>query len=134
MGAVTFVPPLTLHTVRLSRGGRTLLSDLSGTFQPGSLTALIGPNGSGKTTLPRAIARLHPLDAGRIDGAGPRTVALLPQGSQLDRCFPITCRQVVTLAAPSLGWLRAAGKAQRDAAEAALVRVGLAGLEDRPVQ
>jgi ABC-type multidrug transport system ATPase subunit len=44
-----------------------ILSGLSGTIAPGSLTALIGPNGSGKTTLLRTIAVLHPPASGRSD-------------------------------------------------------------------
>lgn len=134
MGTVMFVPPLLLDRVRLRQGAATIVDDLSVSFQPGSLTALVGANGSGKTTLLRALAGLHPLAHGRIEGGGPRHVALLPQGSQLDRGFPISCLDVVTLAAPRLGWFRAAGAAQRQAATAALARVGLAGLEDRPLE
>ena len=138
MGTVTLVPPavqpVVLDQVCLQQGGRVVVSDLSGCFQPGSLTALIGANGSGKTTLLRAIAGLHPLAGGRIDGGGPCRVALLPQGSQLDRSFPVSCRDVVSLATPGLGWFRAVRSAQQQAAEAALARVGLAGLEDRSVQ
>ena len=34
--------------------------------RPGRVTALVGPNGSGKSTLLRALARLHPADAGEV--------------------------------------------------------------------
>jgi zinc/manganese transport system ATP-binding protein len=134
MGAVTAVPPIALDQVRLCHGGRVIVENLSGTFGAGSLTALIGPNGSGKTTLLRAIAGLHPLQDGRIDGAASSRVALLPQGSQLDRGFPITCFDVVALASPGLGWFRHAGPVVRRAASAALMQVGLAGMEARSVQ
>jgi zinc/manganese transport system ATP-binding protein len=123
-----------LDHVRLLQGGRLVIDDLSGAFLPGSLTALIGANGSGKTTLLRAIAGLHPLAGGRIQGGGPRAVTLLPQGSQLDRGFPICCQDVVALGAPRLGWFRPADAAQRQAAHDAMIRVGLEGLEARPVQ
>ncbi|HTW18330.1 MAG TPA: ABC transporter ATP-binding protein [Nocardioides sp.] len=36
-------------------------------LRAGRVTALVGPNGSGKSTLLRGIARLHSLDAGRLD-------------------------------------------------------------------
>ncbi|MBS0644776.1 MAG: ATP-binding cassette domain-containing protein [Proteobacteria bacterium] len=134
MGAVTLTPPLLLDRVRLQQGGRTILEDLSGSFQPGSLTALVGANGTGKTTLLRAIAGLHKLAGGRIEGGGPQRIALLPQGSQLDRGFPISCLDLVTLAAPRLGWFRGATPAQRQLALEALDRVGLAGLEGRSLQ
>jgi len=133
---MTAPPPIRLDSVDLRHGSLTVVSDLSGTFQPGSLTALIGPNGAGKTTLLRALAGLHPPASGRIErnGLPASQVALLPQGSHLDRSFPITCRDVVALAAPGLGSFRALGQRRLAAAAAALGRVGLAGLETRPVQ
>src|SRR5262249_54255382 len=93
VGVMIAVPAITLHQVELRHGARVIVSGLSGTVAPGSLTALIGPNGSGKTTLLRALAGLHPLAAGRIDRGAlkPRDIALLAQGSHLDRSFPITC-------------------------------------------
>jgi len=131
---VTAVSPIVLDHVQLCQGGRVVVDDLSGTFAPGSLTALIGANGSGKTTLLRAIAGLHPLQSGRIEGVAPSAIGLLPQGSQLDRGFPITCLDVVALASPGLGWFRHASPAVRRAASAALMQVGLAGMEARSVQ
>ena len=42
--------------------------DLDATIEiaPGELVAVLGPNGAGKSTLLRALAGLHPIDAGRI--------------------------------------------------------------------
>jgi len=79
---------------------------------------------------------LHPLAAGRIDRGGlrRRDLALLPQGSHLDRSFPITCNDVVALAAPRLGPFRAVEKRRLTAARDALDRVELAALAARPVQ
>ena len=131
MGAV-----IELSNVELRHGARIILSGLSGRLETGSLTALIGPNGSGKTTLLRAIAGLHPLSAGRIDRGGlvAADIALLAQGSHLDRSFPITCRDVVALAATKLGPFRSLGKGRLAAARNALQRVGLAEMEQRPIQ
>jgi len=133
---VIVVPAITLDHVDLRHGARVIVSGLSGCFAPGSLTALIGSNGAGKTTLLRALAGLHPLSAGRIDRGGlqPRDIALLAQGSHLDRSFPITCGEVVALAATRLGPFRAVDAGRRAAAGAALARVGLAGLEHRQIQ
>lgn len=113
-----------------------MLTGLAGTLAPGSLTAVVGPNGSGKTTLLRAIAGLHPVASGRIDRGGlkPRDIALLAQGSHLDRSFPITCLDVVALAAPRLGSLRPVGRDRLTQAREALHRVGLQGLEHRQIQ
>lgn len=127
---------ITLDNVELRHGARVILSGLSGTIETGSLTALIGPNGSGKTTLLRAIAGLHPLASGRIDrdGLKPADIALLAQGSHLDRSFPITCHDVVALAATRLGPFRSIGRDRLAATKAALTRVGLAEMETRPIQ
>jgi zinc/manganese transport system ATP-binding protein len=136
VGLVMAVSVIRLDQLELRHGALPVVSALSGTFQPGSLTALVGPNGAGKTTLLRAILGLHPPASGRIDRGGmiASDFALLPQGTQLDRSFPIICRDVVALAAPGLGPFRALGRRRLAAASDAISRVGLAGLEMRPVQ
>jgi len=130
------VAPITLDQVELRHGPRVIVSGLSGTFEPGSLTALVGANGTGKTTLLRALAGLHPLAGGRIDRGGLQAsdIALLAQGSHLDRSFPITCLDVVALAATRLGPFRAVSVARMMAARAALDRVGLADMGNRQIQ
>ncbi|HBK06773.1 MAG TPA: ABC transporter [Acetobacteraceae bacterium] len=127
---------ITLDNITLRHGNRLVLTGLSGRFESGSQTALIGANGSGKTTLLRAIAGLHPLAGGRIDWDGfhRRDIALLAQGSHLDRSFPITCRDVVALAATRLGPFRSIGKDKLAATRAALERVDLGEMENRPIQ
>ncbi len=61
-------------------------------------------------------------------------MALLAQGSHLDRSFPVTCLDVVALAATRLGPFRAVGVARMKAAQAALDRVGLADMANRQIQ
>ncbi len=120
---------LLLEDVTITHGRRPAVHHLTGRFRPGSLTAIVGPNGAGKTTLLRAIAGLHPPSSGRIVGAD--HVAMLPQGSSLDRSFPLGCLEIVALGeAPRAGPFRRIGL---ERAEAALARVGLAGFERRPV-
>jgi zinc/manganese transport system ATP-binding protein len=128
--------PITFDEVELRHGSRIIVTGLCGILSAGSLTALIGPNGAGKTTLLRAIAGLHPVSAGRIDRGGlvAGDIALLAQGSHLDRSFPITCLDVVALAATRLGPFRAVGRDRLQTARAALQRVGLGGFEARSIQ
>ena len=129
-------PPIVLENLSCRFGKRTALDSLSGRFAPGSLTAVVGPNGAGKTTLLRTIAGLHPAHAGRIDigGLNRRAIALLPQASALDRGFPVSCGDVVTLGAwAALGMFRRAPDDLSAKVAAALERVGLAGFADRPV-
>ncbi|MFT8245935.1 metal ABC transporter ATP-binding protein [Roseomonas sp. BN140053] len=122
-----------LHDVTVSHGRRAAVHHVSGEFAPGSLTALVGPNGAGKTTLLRAIAGLHAPEEGRLQAPRGR-IALLPQGSALDRSFPISCLDVVMLGHwGRLGALRSARPAHRDAAADALAAVGLDGFARRPV-
>lgn len=60
------VPCFALKRVTQTRGGRTVLCDLTVDFPSGELTALIGPSGSGKTSLLRLLNRLDDPDSGEI--------------------------------------------------------------------
>ncbi|WP_299570089.1 ABC transporter ATP-binding protein [uncultured Williamsia sp.] len=86
-----------LDEVSVSHGRRTVVHAVSLAVKPGAITAVLGPSGCGKTTLLRAIAGLHPIDAGRITLDGQvvsdgrrrsvpverRTVGLMPQEGAL---------------------------------------------------
>ncbi|MDR3538157.1 MAG: ABC transporter ATP-binding protein [Acetobacteraceae bacterium] len=129
-------PALRIDRLTLRHDRHDAVRDLSGVFLPGSLTALVGPNGAGKTTLLRALVGLHRPASGGIDRGGlrPADIAMLPQGSQLDRQFPIACRDVVALGlAGRLGPFQQIGRAQRAAAEDALAAVGLPDHGGRPI-
>ena len=121
-----------LRDITCLQGGRVAVERISAEFAPG-LTAVAGPNGAGKTTLLRAIAGLHPLASGRIDGLAPaRDIALLPQAGGLDRRFPITCRELVAFGA----WGRTGAfgvlcPQDRTRVDAALAQMGLGGLGGR---
>jgi len=112
------------------------LDRLSGRFERGSLTAVVGPNGGGKTTLLKAIAGLIAPTAGRIarDPAVRDRIAYLPQLPELDRRFPISVLDTVLLGHwRAIGWHRAVDAAQRQQALGALAAVGLGGLERHPI-
>jgi zinc/manganese transport system ATP-binding protein len=128
--------PIDLERVTLRRGGQDVVRDLSGSFAPGSLTAVAGPNGAGKSTLLQALCGAFPIASGTIDrnDMGARAIALLPQEGRLDRSFPITCRDVVVLGwTARLGLFRGIGREQYEAADRALASVGLDGVGMRPI-
>ncbi|MDH4046531.1 MAG: cytochrome c biogenesis heme-transporting ATPase CcmA [Gammaproteobacteria bacterium] len=64
---------LSADRLRLYRGDRCLIRDLSFALNPGELLLVEGANGSGKTSLLRAIAGLLPLDQGEIHWRGKAT-------------------------------------------------------------
>ncbi|WP_020181469.1 ATP-binding cassette domain-containing protein [Methylopila sp. M107] len=55
-----------IENVSLALQGRAVLSDVSLDIPKGGVVALIGPNGAGKSTLLSLVARLRPLQAGRV--------------------------------------------------------------------
>lgn len=124
---------ITLDHLTCRHGATLALDDVSGVFAPG-LTAVAGPNGAGKTSLLRAIAGLARSDGGRIDWGGlhRRDIALLPQASLMDRRFPVTCADLVSLGAwGRTGPFSALKRGERGRAEAALAAMGLNGFETR---
>ncbi len=68
-------PAIDVDGLRVSRGGRPVLHDLSFTVPPGRITGLLGPSGCGKTTLMRSIVGVQIVEAGGVGVLG------LPAGS-----------------------------------------------------
>jgi iron complex transport system ATP-binding protein len=97
--------------LRLKRGARVVLENVSLALQSGQLAAIIGPNGSGKSTLLAALAGLRKLE----DGAGEillenkaissfskpqlsRRIAFLPASTNVP--FPLTVAELIDQANP----------------------------------
>lgn len=57
---------LRMRSVCFSSGRARLLSDVSLTFKPGELTAIIGPSGSGKSTLIKCLTTTHRPTEGEV--------------------------------------------------------------------
>jgi zinc/manganese transport system ATP-binding protein len=135
-------PAIRLADVTVSYARHPAVHHVTGSFAPGSMTAIVGPNGAGKSTLLRAVAGLASSPGGsvrtegRIDRGGldPRALAYLPQQAALDRGFPIACRDLVATGLwPKLGAFAAIPADGRARAEAALDAVGLVGFAARPI-
>ena len=109
--------------VAVALGGRQVLHGIDFAVQRGEIVTIVGPNGSGKTTLLRLLIGAAPLSAGRVDRAPGLRIGYVPQRFELDPTLPIGVGRF-------LGLPR---RRDRCAAEAALARVGVAELHDRPM-
>ena len=95
----------TIRDLRVTLGGRPVLTGIDADIARGQITALIGLNGSGKTTLLRAILKEVPY-GGRIDfhcghdhrHPAPEHVGYVPQRLQIDARLPLTVRDLLGLA------------------------------------
>jgi polar amino acid transport system ATP-binding protein len=91
-------PVVRLRGLRLCRGTRTVLDDVSVDVARGELVAVMGASGSGKTTMLRTIAGLEPFEAGTIEVGGamlqagrPRPAALKALRSRVGMVFQFHC-------------------------------------------
>jgi len=126
-------PALRLEGLAVAYGREPVLEGVTGSVDPGGSLALIGPNGAGKSTLIKSILGLVPTVAGTVEvlGTTPERargqVAYVPQADTLDPQFPIDALQVVLMGRyRRVGWFRRPGRGDKEAARAALDRVGLA--------
>ena len=119
----------------------TALSNISFSLSSGSLVGLIGANGAGKSTLLKAMLELIPAQSGQIFYDGQplkkqrRKVAYLPQRSQIDWDYPVTVWNVVMMARTMHnGWFGRTSRQSKEIVRAALERVELYDLRDRPIK
>lgn len=129
--------PIRLVNLTLGYDRRPAVHHLDGEIPPGAALAVCGPNGAGKSTLLKALAGLLAPLGGHIarDGATARDVAYLPQLLDVDRSFPINVRDFVAMGAMRrLGLFRRLDAAERARIGMALDRVGMTGMEDRPIE
>ena len=118
-----------LRDVTVRYGRRIALEAVSGEFASGSLA-----NGAGKSTLLAAIAGVVRLARGVVDCAGPQLLAYLPQLAAIDRDYPLTVSELITLGGwGEFGAFRSPGTELRARAAAVAETVGLAGRLGRPI-
>jgi zinc/manganese transport system ATP-binding protein len=109
---------------------------LDGEIVAGAALAVCGPNGAGKSTLLKGLAGLITPLGGRIDFGGlpARAVGYLPQATEIDRSFPISLQAFVAMGAIGrIGLFGHIDSGETARTQAAIARVGLSGLEARPI-
>ncbi|MDL2343193.1 metal ABC transporter ATP-binding protein [Deinococcus sp. MIMF12] len=129
---------LGVENLTVRYGAHTALEGATVRFEAGQFSAVIGPNGAGKSTLLKVLAGLLPDPQGcvRFDpGHTPRQcVSYVPQQQTLDWAFPVTVWDVAMMGRTGrLGWLRWAGRADRQKVASALEETGVYDLRHRHI-
>jgi len=133
-------PAVEFHDVTVAYGRRPVLWNIDLAIGAPGLFGILGPNGAGKSTLLKAALGLVPLASGTVTLFGRPLaevrgrVGYVPQRETVDWDFPVNVMDVVLMGTYArLGWLRRPGAAERDRAQAALDRVGLADMAGRQI-
>ena len=125
---------LSATALRVRRGNRVVLDDVSLQVRAGEVLGILGPNGAGKSTLVEALVGLLPFEGQLAVGSQPldsltprqraQHTAYVPQRSQL--VAELSVREVVAQGRYALG-----GGARDAEVEAALVAVEIGALAER---
>ncbi|PDT82038.1 manganese/iron ABC transporter ATP-binding protein [Sinorhizobium sp. BJ1] len=124
------------------RNGHRALHDASFEIPTGTIAALVGVNGSGKSTLFKAIMGFVRLARGDISVLGltvpqalkKNLVAYVPQAEEVDWNFPVLVEDVVMMGRYGhMNMLRIPKRADHEAVEAALARVGMSEFRKRQI-
>ena len=106
----------------------------------GKLTAILGPNGAGKSTLLKAMLNLIPISSGKISFFGKpykefrKDISYVPQSESVDWDFPTDVLDVVMMGTyGKLGWIKRAGKKERELSLEALKKLGMEEFVDRQI-
>lgn len=131
---------LEAEALNINYGKTPILWDINLQIPQGCLIGIVGPNGAGKSTLLKAALGLVKPLSGKISLLGRpasqvrRRIAYVPQRESVDWDFPVTAFEVVLMGRYGrLGILGRLRKADRDAAFAALERVGMSAYADRQI-
>ncbi|WP_348760990.1 manganese/iron ABC transporter ATP-binding protein [uncultured Salinisphaera sp.] len=130
------------HVTVTYRNGHTALFDASFTTPRGSIAALVGVNGAGKSTFFKAIMGFVPVAEGEIrllgrtvkQALGQNMVAYVPQSEDVDWAFPVLVEDVVMMGRYGhMGFLRRPKRADHEAVDQALARVGMSDFRHRQI-
>ncbi|MGD8809811.1 MAG: metal ABC transporter ATP-binding protein [Gammaproteobacteria bacterium] len=121
-------PSIEFADVNLRLGNTQILSDVSFAVEAGSVHCIIGANGGGKTSLVRSLLGQMPHTGNiTISWQGSRVIGYVPQTLDFDKTLPVTVRDFLAMATQRRPVFLGVSRAQGDAIDAALARVGLEG-------
>ncbi len=133
--------PLKVEDLTVAYDARPVLRSVSFALSPGQMMAIVGPNGAGKSTMLRAMLGLLKPDYGSVSVFGQPInavrdrVAYMPQTEMIDWDFPVTVREVVLMGRSGrLGWFGRPDASDREIANGALERVGMARFASRHIR
>ncbi|WP_247596014.1 MULTISPECIES: zinc ABC transporter ATP-binding protein AztA [unclassified Rhodococcus (in: high G+C Gram-positive bacteria)] len=122
---------VSVQSLSVAYGSTIALTDVSASFVPGTVTALVGHNGSGKSTLLQALAGIVRPTSGTVN-LGRRRVSYVPQRSDVNDRMPVSVREVIEMGTwPRRGILGRAGSDDRKSVDAAIARLQLTELHSR---
>ncbi len=126
--------PLSLVDVGWSVGGKQVLAGITATLRHGSRTVVLGANGAGKSVLLRLCHGLLQPTTGQVRWGTPEVPGEPRRQAMVFQRPVLFRRSVLGNMTFALGIAGVARSERRDRALAALERVGLAALADRPAR
>lgn len=126
---------LICQNLALGYDGKTILSDLNFSVNPGDYLCIVGENGSGKTTLMKTLLHLHTPASGSIktgDGLQPNEIGYLPQQTLIQKDFPASVWEIVLSGCLNKCGLRPFyTKSQKEMVTANIEKMGITHLKKR---
>ncbi len=83
--------------ISLSRGGHTVLDNVSLDITAGDFISLIGPNGAGKSVLLRCLLKRDRPDSGKVHHAAGIKIGYVPEHMHIDATLPLSVQRFLTL-------------------------------------
>lgn len=133
---ITSTPPaVVFRNLTLGYDRHPAIHHLDCSIARGALVAVVGPNGAGKSTLLKSLAgEIQPLQGGFTVSIARERIAYLPQISALDSSFPVSVFDMVSMGLwRNIGGFGGLRRQDRNRVRETLQRVGLTGLEARPI-